>query len=124
MLQREVFPKYKQYCSELNEVYSIMKQYFSPTSFEDLCRDRGYPIGETCQYDLIKEMNLGYLEISDTSIFNNFSKELGLFSEKGHFLLNNRYIIPVYSISGDLVSLIGYFPDKKKICNFKHTILF
>lgn len=114
MLQREVFPKYRQYCSELTEVYNIMKQYFSPTSFEDLCRDRGYPVNETCQYDLIKQMNLGYFETLDNDIFKEVSPELGLYSQKGKLLLNGRYIIPVNSVSGDLVSLIGYYPDSRK----------
>lgn len=114
MLQREVFPKYRGYVEELNMVYDLMKSYFSETSFEDLCRDRGYPIGETCQYDLIKEMNLGYFETDDIDLFKDFSPELGLFSQKGNFLLNGRYIIPVYSVSGDLISLIGYYPDFKK----------
>ena len=114
MLQREVFPKYRDYVRELNMVYDTMKNYFSPTSFEDLCRDRGYPIGETCQYDLIKQMNLGYFETPDNDIFKEVSPELGLYSQKGKLLLNGRYIIPVYSVSGDLVSLIGYYPDSRK----------
>lgn len=114
MLQREVFPKYRSYVKELNDVYSLMKSYFSPTSYEDLCKDRGYPLGETCQYNLIKEMELGYFETSDNDLFKDYSPELGLYSQKGNLILNGRYIIPVYSVSGDLISLIGYFPDKKK----------
>jgi DNA primase len=114
MLQREVFPKYRGYVEELNKVYNTMKGYFSPTSFEDLCRDRGYPIGESCQYDLIKSMNIGFFETNDNDIFKDYSTELGLYSQKGSLLLNGRYIIPVESVSGDLVSLIGYYPDIKK----------
>ena len=60
MLQREVFPKYRQYCKELAEVYEIMKDNFSSTSYEDLCKDRGYPLQESLQYDLFKSMNIGY----------------------------------------------------------------
>lgn len=114
LLQREVFPKYRQYVSDLNNVYDLMKQYFSESSFDNLCIDRGYPIGESCQYDLIKEMNLGYFETMDNDLFRDFPEELGLFSKNNDLLLNGRYIIPVYSIGGDLVSLIGYFPDIKK----------
>lgn len=114
MLQREVFPKYRQYCQELKEIYDIMTDSFSPTSAEDLCRDRGYPIDESPQYDLIKSMNLGYFESDDIEVFKKYSEELGLFSKKGNFLLNGRYIIPVEDISGNLVSLIGYYPDFKK----------
>lgn len=114
MLQREVFPKYRSYVEELGRVYSQMKTYFSPTSYEDLCRDRGYPIGESCQYDLIKEMNIGYFETNDNDMFKDVSPELGLYSQKGNLILNGRYIIPVPSVNGDLVSLIGYYPDFKK----------
>lgn len=114
MLQREVFPKYRQYCQELTEIYEIMKENFSPTSYEDLCRDRGYPLEESAQYDLFKAMNIGYFEADDFEVFKKYSEELGLFSKKGNFLLNGRYIIPVYDIAGNLVSLIGYYPDLKK----------
>lgn len=114
MLQREVFPMYRKYVAELNDIYKIMKQYFAEDSVETLCEDRGYPIGETCQYDFLKQMNIGYFEVADDEEFKSYSEELGLFSKKGNFLLNGRYIIPVYGVSGDLVSLIGYYPDKKK----------
>lgn len=114
MLQREVFPKYRQYCKELSEIYEIMKDNFSPTSYEDLCRDRGYPLDESPQYALFKSMNIGYFETDDIEVFKKYSEELGLFSKKGNFLLNGRYIIPVYDTAGNLISLIGYYPDFKK----------
>lgn len=114
MLQREVFPSYRSDVEELERVYEVMKSYFSETSYEDLCRDRGYPIEESCQYELIKEMNIGFFETDDIEAFKGYSEHLGLFSKKGNLLLNGRYIIPVESISGDLVSLIGYYPDFKK----------
>lgn len=114
MLQREVFPKYRGYVEELNKAYSLMKGYFAPNSAESLCIDRGYPIGETCQYDLLKEMNIGFFETDDEDLLKEFSSELGFYSQKGNLLLNGRYIIPVQSVNGDLVSLIGYYPDFKK----------
>lgn len=114
MLQREVFPKYREYSRMLQEIYRYMKQTFAADSVETLCQMRGYPIGESSQHVFFEQSPCGYFETADTSVFKGYPEELGLFSKQGEFLLNGRYIIPVTSVNGDLVSLIGYYADYKR----------
>lgn len=114
MLQREVFPKYREYSKDLNEIYAIMKRSFAPDSVDTLCTMRGYPLGESSQHDFLSKNVLGYFETSDYQQFKDYPEELGMYSKSGQLLLNGRYIIPVTSVNGDLVSLIGYFADEKR----------
>lgn len=114
MLQREVFPKYREYTKMLEEIYRYMKQYGAKDSVETLCQIRGYPIGESSQYAYLEKNPLWYFETTDIQQFKSYPDELGLFSRNGDLLLNGRYIIPVTSVNGDLVSLIGYFDDYKR----------
>ena len=114
MLQREVFPKYREYSRLLEDVYRQMQRNFAEDSVQSLCAIRGYPIGESAQHTWLSDNVLGYFETTDTSAFKEYPEELGLFSKSGEMLLNGRYIIPVTSVGGDLVSLIGYFDDYKR----------
>lgn len=109
--QNEVFPYYKRMCKELTEVYNYLKTQFEEGSVDELCRMRGYVSQE--QKDLLKQMNVGRCELPG-ELFSEYSKELALVTQTGNFLLSGRFIIPVYDISGNLVSLIGYYPDVRK----------
>lgn len=112
MLQRDIFPYYKKTTTELTRLYEMFKERFNDTYVEELCMCRGY-IGEE-QKSLIEEMELGYCDIFDIEELGDMRRELGLVSENDIFLLSNRFIIPVEDIGGNIVSLIGYYPDKKK----------
>lgn len=114
MLQREVFPKYREYSKMLGEIYRYMKKYFAADSVDTLCQMRGYPVGESSQHAYFSEHPLGYFEVTDIEPFKAYPEELGLFSKQGELLLNGRYIIPVTAVNGDLVSLIGYYADFKR----------
>lgn len=113
MLQREVFPYYRRCCTELERVYSLLKTRFDNEYVTDLCNMRGYVLGEE-QRNLIASMKLGACEIDNVEELGDMRKELGLVSDKDNFLLNNRFIIPVYDIASNLTALIGYYPDYKK----------
>ena len=112
MLQREVFPYYRTCVEELNKAYSLFKSEFSSTYTDELMTIRGY-VGED-QRKLISDMMLGSCEIEDISVLEEFPKELGLITRNNNFILGGRYIVPVEAVNGDLVSLIGYYPDYKK----------
>lgn len=112
MLQNEVFPYYRKYSSELNEVYSILKSSYEDDSIDSLCKIRGYV--SDYQRDLLTELGVGTCMLGNFDVFSEYSSELGLMTKNDNFLLNGRYIIPVYAINGDLVSLIGYYPDVRK----------
>ena len=114
--QNQVFPTYRNECSYISEKYEYIKSLFDDNYVNDLCAIRGY-VGEH-QRKLIQEMQLGSCSISPLELESVFGlqegKELGFITQHGNFLLDNRFIIPVYDIGGNIVSLIGYFNDYKK----------
>lgn len=112
MRKIDVFPYYKTCVKELEEKYEYMKSIFSDDYVTELAKIRGYVSKE--QKDLIKEMKLGYCDIVDVELLGDMRRDLGLVSKKDNFLLSNRFIIPVDDISGNIVALIGYYPDVKK----------
>ena len=111
MLQSEVFPLYRKYRDELAEVYEFMKTQYQEGYAEELCKLRLY-VGED-QRNLIKDMQIGIADLAG-DLFKGYSEELGLLSKTGNFLLSNRYVVPIYMPNGDLVSLVGYYPDTRK----------
>ena len=117
MLQNQVFPNYREDIKELNRLYAYLKSFYNESYADELCAIRGYPDDEynnNPQKDLIKEMQLGYCEIDDLDEIRTFPESFGLITKKGNFLLNGRFIIPVHTISNDLITLIGYYPDSRK----------
>ena len=114
MLQREVFPYYRQTCKDIAERYEYIKSLFDDKYADELCAIRGYV--DDPQKNLIKELQIGTCQIDDVSELGDIltSKDLGFVSQKDNFILGGRYIIPVDDVSGNIVSLIGYFPDHKK----------
>lgn len=110
--QREVFPYYKKCVKYIEEQYDYIQSLYSESCINDLCAIRGYVNGE--QRSLLKSMNVGCCEIADIDVLGDFAKEFGFVSEKDYFILNGRYNVPIYDIAGNLVSLVGYFNDRRK----------
>lgn len=114
MRQIDVFPYYNKCVKELSERYEYIQSLYS-SSYDyvgELCKLRGYVSKE--QSDYLKAMNIGYCDIVDTEELGSMRSELGLVSSKDNFLLSDRFIIDVQDIKGNLVALIGYYPDYKK----------
>lgn len=111
MLQREVVPFYKKCVSEMNSVYSLLKKSFDDSSVDELCKIRGYVSDEQRSY--LEEFGVGICSIGG-DVFKEYMSELNLLSKNDNFLLSDRFVIPVYGVNGDLVTLIGYYPDKRK----------
>lgn len=114
MLQREVFPEYRKMCEFNNKFYAELKGLFNlDMDIQELCEIRGYlPDGE--QALLLDELSIGSCEILDKELLSDEARKYGYLNTSGYFLLDNRYIIPVRDINGDIVTLIGYFPDIRK----------
>ena len=110
--KNEVFPLYRKCVKELTSSYNYIKSLYTTDYVSELCKLRGYVSEE--QRKLISDMQLGCCEISNTELLGDMRFDLGLVSGKDNFLLSGRYIIPVEDMSGNLVALIGYFPDVKK----------
>lgn len=112
MRKNEIFDYYETYCTYLESLYKYLKTQFNDKYVDELCTMRGY-VGEE-QRKLITDMKLGYCHIDDASVLGDLAQELGLLTSTGEFLLNDRFIIPVYDLNGRLVSLIGYYTDYRK----------
>lgn len=129
MQRSQVFPYYRKYVEDLNEAYKLIKEQPCTGSVEDLCHLRGYILGSD-QHKLLEEIGVTSHSILDSKILGERRKELGLVSDADNFLLEDRYIIPVKSAGGDLLTLIGYFPDYSKyitlptICFSKNILFF
>lgn len=110
--QKEVFPYYRKCVHYIEEQYEYIQDLYEENCVNELCTIRGY-VG-TEQRSLLEDLNVGCCEIADVSILGDFAKEFGFVSEKNYFILNGRYNIPIYDISGNLVSIVGYFNDRRK----------
>lgn len=112
--KNEVFTYYNKCCMELERVYRYIKTLYDvETSVKELSRLRGYT-DNSSQYNLLRDMQICTCCIPDTIELSSMSEELGLSTKSERFLLDDRFIIPVRDIAGNLVSLIGYYPDIKK----------
>lgn len=99
---------------KMEYVYKKIKETLDPNSLDYLMNTRAYFHNE--QRNLLEEMEIFQsnrpLNLNDKE--KELFKELGCFSENGYFLLEDRFIIPVYSASGRLITLIGWLNDFKK----------
>lgn len=112
MIKDDIFPYYKRCVDYYDMVYNALKSQMSREQFEELFTIRGY-FGDE-QRKLLRKMRMGYCNIDDASVLGSDRNEFGLVSSKDNFLLDGRFIIPVHDIAGNIVSLIGYYPDYKK----------
>lgn len=111
MLTKE---EYRDYCSRFRKVYSFLESKSIPKEkvAREICHLRKY-YPERMTNILIKA---GFLRIEDDTCYNQLLKaggDLGLFKD-GKFLLAGRYIFPVYDMLGNIIALIGWYPDEKK----------
>lgn len=108
--------EYKDYCNKFKYVWS----YLQSTSHDEftvqmnICEYRGY------DYERMSGIlsKVGFV-FPDREQFNqdklkSVAKDLGLFTQKGNFLLIDRFIFPVRDMLGNIIALIGWFPDEKK----------
>lgn len=112
MLSRE---EYSNYCSRFRTVYNYLQQNSKPKEKValEICQLRGY-YPERMASIIIKA---GFLKIEDNSCYDklvNAGDDLGLFTSEGRFLLEDRYIFPVHDMLGNIIALIGWYPDNKK----------
>lgn len=62
--------------------------------------------------------------LMQSSMFNSFSEDLGLmytdkYNGRKHFLLLDRYILPIRDMAGNIVALVGWEDDSKKYITSK-----
>lgn len=111
--------EYDDYCNR----FKLVWRYLVDTSYEvnsvvgKICELRGYSL-ESNMPDMLKKIGFVYL---DPEVFNqdklkklDADRALGLYTSKGNFLLMGRFIFPVKDMLGNVIALIGWFPDDKK----------
>lgn len=99
----------------LEYMYTTMLEYCTDDDLTFLYNHRG--IFQNYLKDFIEDF--GVVHLSNPyflQVFNNLDarKETGLYTDNGYCILSNRYVIPVKDIAGDLITLIGWYPDVKK----------
>ena len=109
-----LFSYYKDICNFNEELYAELQSRFEEDSIDTLCGLRGYLL-ESEQATGLEEMGIGICTLIDEDwLYRKELTEYGYTTMGGFFLLDNRYIIPVRDIEGNIVTLIGYYKDKKK----------
>lgn len=99
----------------MEDMYSQIKTHFDvDNSVKELTKLRGYVEGSE-QHKLLKDLQICSCAIYDIDELGTKAKNLGAITNIGRFLLDDRFIIPVRDIEGNLVTLIGYYPDYKNI---------
>lgn len=80
---------------------------------ESICSLRGYDVDR--MGGILREAEFIYLNGSfDVKKILPLNKDLGIVNDEGVFILKNRYIFPVKDMLGNVVALIGWYPDEKK----------
>lgn len=114
MLSRE---DYSDYCKRFRVIWNYLKSKSAPKRdvIFELCRIRGYDPER--MYAIFDSQDVAFLESGsyDLSILKDSSfSDLGLLSSKGEFLLECRFILPIFDMLGNVIALVGYFNDEKK----------
>lgn len=111
--------EYDDYCKRFKIAwnYILSSSYERNSVIEKICELRGYSI-ESNMPNMLKKIGFAYL---DPEVFNpdklrklDKNGDLGLYSDKSNFLLLERFIFPVCDMLGNIIALIGWFPDEKK----------
>lgn len=111
--------EYKDYCNKFNNVWKYLQSCSKDidTIVEEVCQHRLYFGSFEKWKNILSEVGISYVS-SETCDYSKFESDtfndLGLFSDEGRFLLNERYILPVKDMMGNVIALIGWYPDSKK----------
>lgn len=111
--------EYKEYCDKYKAVWKYIKSCSKPFDdiVDEVCEHRLYYGGREKWAKILSEVEVAFVS-EDTCDYSRFKgsefKDLSLFSKDGHFLLNERYILPVRDMLGNIIALIGWYPDSKK----------
>lgn len=111
--------EYREYCNKFKAVWEYLNKSSKDlnTITEEICKLRNYYNSEERWNKILKETGVAFVtkESCDyDKLKGEKFKDLALFSKEGNFLLNERYIIPVRDMLGNIIALIGWYPDSKK----------
>lgn len=108
----------QEYLDDLKRVFRWFKQNEDPNGINELCEMRGYFSDEMKNF--LRDYGVIKLrEGVDVGVLKNLKSDLGLFSDKGNFLLEDRFIIPLKDLEGNILTFIGWYPDERKYVTVK-----
>lgn len=103
----------QKYLDDLLRAFKWFQANKDENGIKKLCEMRGYFDEKMPRF--LEEYGVVLLkEGTDTSPLKNLESEIPFFSDKGNFLLEGRFIIPVKDLLGNIISFIGWFPDDRK----------
>lgn len=111
--------EYKDYCNKFNAVWRYIQSCSKDIDLivDELAQHRLYFDSKDRWKKVLQEVGVAFVN-EDMCDYDKLRKkdfsDLGLMTDEGGFLLNNRYIIPVKDMIGNVIALIGYYPDSKK----------
>lgn len=111
--------EYNEYCFKFKKVWKYLESCSKPLDeiVKEVCSLRLYFDCEDRWKKILSETGIAFVS-EDTCDYSKLKsdefKDLGLFSDEGYFLLNGRYIIPIRDMVGNIIALVGWYPDSKK----------
>lgn len=114
----------KEFLEEYARAWSVM-QMIGVTGDEAilaLMSLRGYR--SKAMYDQLKAEGVVYFPKGQipTNMLEQYSMDLGIFVEgekRNYFLMDGRFVLPIRDISGNVIALVGWYPDDKKYLTTK-----
>lgn len=110
MLTRE---EYLLYCKKFKKAWQYLCSLSADKDevIHEICSQRGYSY-ERMQ-PILKNAEFIYLDSLPEKL-NKQDGDLALFDDNGNFILLDRFIFPVKDMLGNVIALIGWYPDEKK----------
>lgn len=111
--------EYKDYCNKFNAVWRYLNTCSKDldTIVKEVCEHRLYFDSFDKWRKILSEVGMVFVS-KETCDYSKLKRDdfndLALFTDEGEFLLNERYIIPVRDMLGNIIALIGWYPDNKK----------
>lgn len=111
---------YKEYCKKYNVIWNYLRNNSTKSVDEitnDICTMRKYYDSYERFKRVFQKVGIAYIDSSEKDIKelqNKSFDDMALFTEEGRFLLNCRYIVPVKDMLGNVIALIGWYPDDRK----------
>ena len=110
---------YDVYCRKFNAVWNYLVGCSKDLDsiVKEVCELRLYYNSHDRWRYILGKVGVAYVSSDNCDLDRLKGKEfedLALFSSSGHFLLEERYIIPIRDMLGNIIALVGWYPDSKK----------
>ena len=107
--------EFGQYAQDFKRVWGYLQTLENGSTYEELCSLRLYQ--DPKMVEVLKEV--GFIKLPDMVDLEPLKELssysiLGLEAKSGRCLLEGRFVFPVRDMLGNIIALIGWYPDEKK----------